>query len=533
MKVQMTNMKSREDVEKYIISSLQHEENHEIISEKGVTPLYFSPGTLRDLFRLSREYHTKYGRTLTPQVLMDKVSRTAFSVQARANLHSSFIHIVNIETNSKDLPYYCGKLKNYLAGDILKSSFEEAIDVSKEGGEEANIKALEKMQELLVKNQNLLDSECVIQIVDAGQETEMMVKAYQVDRREHPERYSGVLCGIKEIDEAFSSPLGIGELTLFMAPPGGGKTTMMLSVSDSIWRKSKKNVIYVTLEMNTLKIALKHLSNNSAVSYDSLEAFNMGDVNKESLERTFEERKNISQQAHFKYLDISTAGLVSTKVLEGVIKGLVGSKVGIDVLVVDYLELLYAPEARNEDHWIKMGHVCKFLRGLGKKYGFSTISAVQLKREAISRIRKSKDSKIDFGADDAQGSNQISGDADRIYALWLDPKDDRYIRLYTAKNRYGKRTYECALYFDAACSRIYGDTTVYNHNEVFSPEEFDDIVNLSDKENEEETNNVDTQKIYTENIEDTEIEKFTDGIKDDEMAEDEDLDFLSSPRRRK
>jgi replicative DNA helicase len=525
----MNDMKSREDVEKYIISALQHDENHNIIDERGVSHIYFSPGTLRDLFRLSREYYTKYNKTLTPQVLMDKVSRTAFSIQAKANLHSNLKHIVEIETDPKDLPYYCNKLKNYLAGDILKSSFEEAIDISKEGGEEANLKALEKMQELLVKSQNLLDSECVIRITDAGEEAEMIVKEYQLDKKMHPEKYTGILSGIKEIDEAFSSPLGMGELTLFMAPPGGGKTTMMLSIADSIWRKSKKNVVYVSLEMDTLKIALKHLSNNSTVSYDHLEGASLTGVNKTNLEATFDERRELSKKAKFKYLDISTAGLISTKVLEGVIRGLLGSRVDIDVLIVDYLELLYAPEAKNEEHWIKMGHVCKFLRGLGKKYGFSTISAVQLKREAISRIRKSKDSKIDFGADDAQGSNQISGDADRIYALWIDSQDDRYIRLYTAKNRYGKKSYECALYFDAACSRIYGDTTTYDHEKVFSEAQFNDIINLSNNSDDVAPSKP-AENIYQEDMDVADTEKYTDGNKDDE-AEDENFDLGIKGRR--
>jgi hypothetical protein len=158
---------------------------------------------------------------------------------------------------------------------------------------------------------------------------------------------------------------------------------------------------------------------------------------------------------------------------------MMSSGLAIDVLVVDYLELLYAPEAARDDHWLKMGYICKFLRGLGKKYGFSVISAVQMKRDAISRIRKSKDDKIDFGADDAQGSNQISADADRIYALWIDPKDDRYIRLFTAKNRYGSSTYECALYFDAPCSRIYGDTTSYEHDKVYDEDQFKEIIDLA------------------------------------------------------
>lgn len=522
----MSEINNREDIEKYLIASLQEESSHQIIEEQGIRDIFFSPGTYRDLFRLSREYFSKYAMPLTPQVLMDKVSRLSFSPQAKANLHSNLKHINEIETDSRDIPYYCSQLKNYLAGDVLKSSFDVALDVSKSGGEEANLKALEKLQESLSQSQSLLESDCVVRLVDAGEELEMMVKEYQLDRKFHPEKYSGIKCGIKEIDEAFGSALGPGELTLFMAPPGGGKTTVMLSVADAIWRNAKKNVVYASLEMDTLKIGMKHLSNNAAVSFNNMEDASLTRVNKKNLEDTFAERRSISQQAKFKFLDISTAGLISTKVLEANIKALLSSRLEIDILVVDYLELLYAPEASKEDHWIRLGYICKFLRGLGKKYGFSVISAVQLKREAISRIRKSKDEKMDFGADDAQGSNQISADADRIYALWIDPKDDRYIRLYTAKNRYGKKSFDCSLYFDAACSRIYGDKTTYEHDSVYNEDQFKQIIDLANStgdSDEKPDGNKFNDIIYPESVDEGDLQPYMDGHTDEDEADDEDM----------
>jgi len=523
----MNEIKNREDIEKYLISSLQYDNSHQIVEENGVADIYFSPGTLKDLYRLSREYYAKYGKALTPQVLMDKVSRLSFSAQAKANLHANLVHINEIETDEKDIPYYCSQLKNYLAGDILKSSFEDALTTSKEGGEAANIKALERLQESLGKGQSLLDSDCVVRVVDAGEELETNIQKYHIDRKLHPEKYIGIKTGIKEIDEAFASPLGQGELTLFMAPPGGGKTTVMLAVADAIWRNSKKNVLYASLEMDTLKIGMKHVCNNAAVSFSNMEEATLTEVNKKDLEATFDERRALSEIAKFKFLEISTAGLISTRVLEANIKALLASGTIIDVLIVDYLELLFPPEASREDHWIKMGYICKFLRGLGKKYGFSVISAVQMKRDAISRIRKSKDGKMDFGADDAQGSNQISADADRIYALWIDPQDDRYIKLFTAKNRYGKKSYDCSLYFDAACSRIYGDTTSYDHDKVYDEQQFKEIIDLANgiEEDGEESKSKPFKDLVDEyeDADVTELDKFTDNHDDDEEEDDDDV----------
>ena len=79
--------------------------------------------------------------------------------------------------------------------------------------------------------------------------------------------------------------------------------------------------------------------------------------------------------------------------------------------------------------------------------GFTAISGVQMKRDAISRMRKTKDSELSFGADDAQGSNQISADCDRIYALIIDLKDNSRMNFFSAKDRYGENGYRVIRYF--------------------------------------------------------------------------------------
>lgn len=508
--------KSRTDVEKYIISSLQDDTSFKTISENGVSPLHFSPGTLREIFRLSTEYYEHFGNPLTPQVLLDQVSHLSYTGQQKANLHATFKSIISIETDSKNLPYYCQRLKDFLAGDILKDSFEQVAEISKGEGAQANIKALEKLQELLSKNRSLLENDSVVRIYDTT-EMEHIITDEMVERKLHPEKFRGITTGIKEIDMAFHSPLMDGELTLFMAPPGGGKTTTMVSVGDAIWKNSKKNVVYVTLEMSANRIGMKHLSASSVTSFDRIEHAELTKTNKKNLEAVFDERRKLSEEAKFLYLEIASSGRVKTSLLESAIRGILPYQ-EIDVLIVDYLELLYHAEGKSAEHWIQMGDVCKFLRGIGKKYGFSTISAVQLKREAISRIKKSKDKKADFGADDVQGSNQISGDADRIYAIMID---DRYMKLFTAKNRFGKSNYECSLYFDPECSRIYSDNTSYNHETLFTEDQFKEALDMADQEDEEEEV---PHAVYDGSVMD-DMEEFFENEEPEDESEDSDFDF--------
>jgi replicative DNA helicase len=501
--------KNRQEVEKYIISSYQDDQNIKAINESGISYVHFSPGTFRELFRLSSEYYEKYGSPLTPDVLLDQASHLSYTDQQKANLHATFKNILSVKTNISDLPYYCDKLKNFLAGDIIKDSFEKICEITKEESSDSNLKALEKLQEIISKSKSLLENESSVKIYDA-EEMEVILKEEMVDRKLHPEKFRGVTTHIREIDAAFHSPLRDGELTLFMAGPGGGKTTTMLCVADAMWINDSKNILYATLEMSANRIAMKHLSASSATTFDRIENAELTEVNKSNIKRVFEERKKASEKAKFIYLEIASSGRIKTSLLESSIKSILPYQ-KIDVLVVDYLELLYHAEGKSSEHWIQMGDVCKFLRGIGKKYGFTVMSAVQLKREAISRIKKTKDNKADFGADDAQGSNQISGDADRIYALMID---DRHIKLFTAKNRFGSNNYECSLYFDPECSRIYSDNTDYEHEKLFTEEQFKEIIDAADN-----VNNVPEEKVYSSDIGD-DIDKYYE--KEDE---DVDVDF--------
>jgi replicative DNA helicase len=513
----MNRSKNRHDVEKYIISCLTHDDCYKIIKEKEVSPAYFSPGSLRELYRLSIEYRDAYDAPLTPEVLLEEISHLSYNKETVASLHATFKDAVSEDVDANNVAYYCDTLRDFLAGDVLKSSFQKAIDVTKGDGSKKNLKALEELQSNIAKHRSLLEADTVVKVYDI-EDMEVILKERMIERKLSPEKFRGIKTGIKEVDVAFGAGLNAGELTLFMAEPGGGKTTTMLSVANAIWRNSKKNVVYFTLEMEAAQIALKHLSADAVTSFDRLESADLTATNKKSVQRAFEERKKLSRDAKFKYVDMASSGKIKASVLEAAIKDLI-PYMKIDVIVVDYLGLLkYDLDCGSDstEQWAQAGDVCKFLRGIGKKYGFSTISAVQLKRDAISRIRKKKDSEIDFGADDAAESNQISADADRIFALMIDKKNTRYIRMFTAKNRYGRKNYECSLYFDPECSRVYGDKTTYNHDELFNDREFDDIVDQAQK----------TKEAIQEDLNAGSDDDFDLGFLDDDNDEIEDADVV-------
>jgi replicative DNA helicase len=510
----MAQDKKRNDVERYIISSLKEKKNYQQVLDRGVSSDFFTPGLNQTLFRLSMEYYNKYQEVLTPRVLVDQTTHLDFTASQSSNMHSTFKLIRSKDTDTSEIPYYCDVLKDFHAKTSFKNVVSKALEVAKEGGVGDNIKALKLANDQLGKlSDTLLDREVAIDIVSL-RDMEFIIKDQLVRRKLNPEKYAGITTGISEIDKALGAGMRPGELTIFMAPPAGGKTTTMLSVADAIFRNKGKNVVYLSLEMENSRIAMKHLANNAIFSSTKLEMADINSKAKEDIDEAFRKRREVMDKGvEFDYAYIAGSGRVATSYLEQTIKQVLADH-HIDVLVVDYLECLVT--GQSDEHWLEMGNICKYLRGAGARLGFTTISGVQMKREAISRMRKTKESELSFGADDAQGSNQISADCDRIYALIIDPKDNSRMNFFSAKDRYGENSYKCSLYFDGACSRLYGDETHYDHSELTDDNGLSELL---------EKSNTTAPAINVESVVDDSILDYREELSYDE-DDDEDFNFI-------
>ena len=79
------------------------------------------------------------------------------------------------------------------------------------------------------------------------------------------------------------------------------------------------------------------------------------------------------------------------------------------------------------------------MRAMGENMGFSAITAAQLKRGALERLRKhglDNPEKAQLDTDDISGSHQIGGDAENVFMLWRK-EGGTAIDVFTAKSRYG------------------------------------------------------------------------------------------------
>lgn len=299
------------------------------------------------------------------------------------------------------------------------------------------------------------------------------------DMKYHPEKYRGMRCGIPAID---IKTLGFraGQLTVFVGYHGGYKTTTMMNVGYGLYDNGA-NVLYVSLEMEPQIVQTKLLCRGTLGKIGYSRVYN-GTITepcdfarlielehrKSNPALSAEERS--SAEAQHKELGLlllnkeeSTADVViakqfyenqakrpnkfvvatigqSEKMKLSQLERWLHEQAAIfkpDVVILDYLDLLQ-PEIVNPNRLdVGFGDICKMSRQMGKNMGFSVITAAQMKRAAVERLRKTgldTPEKAQFGTDDISGSGQIGADADNAFVLWK--KGQNKIQLFTIKSRY-------------------------------------------------------------------------------------------------
>jgi replicative DNA helicase len=241
--------------------------------------------------------------------------------------------------------------------------------------------------------------------------------------------------GIKPFDETMPMGLDIGALTLIVADVGGFKSATMINIALNVCKDSQEDVLYVSLEMPKARLMQRIMAREANVHSEKIgKPSLLSPPEKERLKKASDEFKKISSK--FAILDAQERMTVS-KIRAELEKRKHFFKPRL--VVIDYISIL-SPEPwyqRLAEHsWY--GQMCKDLRQLGRKMGFSVLSAVQLNREAIKSLRNQKDGKQTVGSDALRGSHDFSADADNIFVQFPHPdRPKEKLYLVCVKSRYG------------------------------------------------------------------------------------------------
>lgn len=242
---------------------------------------------------------------------------------------------------------------------------------------------------------------------------------------------TGVSTGFLELDKLIGG-WQRSDLVILAARPGMGKTAFALNCVANAAR-SGKHVVIFTLEMTQQQLMGRILSSESRVDSSKLVR---GDLNEDEEDRLAQGARQVHGLALQMGID-ETPGISLVELRSRCRR--YKKEVGLDMIVVDYLQLMSA-STKSDNREREISEISMGLKALAKELNVPVIALAQLNRGPDARPDKRP--KIS----DLRESGSLEQDADMILFIYRDEyynpasEDQGVAELLVAKNRHGSLT---------------------------------------------------------------------------------------------
>jgi replicative DNA helicase len=252
----------------------------------------------------------------------------------------------------------------------------------------------------------------------------------------------GVPTGFKDLDEALAG-MQRSNLLVLAARPGIGKTSLALTIAQTVAVKNKRPVGFFSLEMSKEELVDRLLVAQADIDAWKLKTGKLG-------EEDFTKLSNAMGELAEAPLFIDDTPALSILEMRTKARRLQVEN-GIDLLIVDYLQL--ARSRRLENRVQEVSEISQGLKNLARELKLPVLAISQLSR-AVEQRGGNKPQLADL-----RESGSIEQDADVVIFLWREDNDNlENVVLDIAKHRNGPLK-TINLFFKGDRIKFYGRET--------------------------------------------------------------------------
>lgn len=309
--------------------------------------------------------------------------------------------------------YHLEELQKEFLNDSLKDVLRStAADVQSGNGSDALEALIQKTSELKKNTSTIRDID-VTDLEDA-------VAYYQNVQRQNEIGSVGIKTGLAGFDNYLPAGIMPGQLGVFLAYPGIGKSWMALYFAVQAWKQGKSPLI-ISLEMSETEVRNRvfTIMGEGLWSHRKLSA---GNVEIDDLKRWHS--KELAGKPEFHIISNDSGGEVSPSVIRGKI-----DQYKPDLIIVDYLQLM-SPNQKSDNETVRMKNLSRELKlmAIGEEMPIIAISSAT--PDDVNKL----DTVPTLGQ--TAWSRQIAYDADWVLALGRATNSD-IIECVFRKNRNG------------------------------------------------------------------------------------------------
>ena len=351
--------------------------------------------THNDIWTFVRDYAEQNGSVPPVDIVVEKFRDFEVIDSVGATKH----HLAELQSE-----YLSDTLK-----DILRNA---AADV--QGGQ-----APSALEALISKTSELKKNTAAIRDIDAT-DVDSAVAYFEQVQKQQALGAVGIKTGLPGFDNYLPAGIMPGQLGVFLAYPGIGKSWLSLYFAVQAWRQGKSPMV-ISLEMSETEVRNRALTIMGEGLWSHRKLSN-GEVDVDDLKRWYGSK--IKDKPPFKIISNDTGGEITPSVLRGKI-----DQYKPDFVIVDYLQLM-SPNQKSDNETVRMKNLSRELKLMA--------IAEDVPIMAISSATPDDVTKLETVPTLGQTawSRQIAYDADWVLALGRGSNSD-VIECVFRKNRNG------------------------------------------------------------------------------------------------
>ena len=318
------------------------------------------------------------------------------------------VKLTKFSTSKIQIKYYADllhdlKIRRNLI-EISRETLDETLNKNSEVNAEQIIESAEKKLFDIAERGRFNKS--YVEFKDALLETIAMASsAYK-----NEEGIVGVPTGLKDLDDRLGG-LHKQDLLIIAGRPSMGKTALATNIAFNAAKKlldkeKKSSIVFFSLEMSSEQLSTRILSEQSRIKSNDIRR---GKINQDEFEKFIETSKNLENLPLF--IDDTPAITIST--LSNRARR-IKRIYGLDLVVVDYIQLMKSGNYKNEGRVQEIGEITQGLKALAKELDVPVLALSQLSRAVEQR----DDKKPQLA--DLRESGSIEQDADVVMFVYRE-----------------------------------------------------------------------------------------------------------------
>jgi len=309
--------------------------------------------------------------------------------------------------------HHLDELQSEYLNDSLKDILRNAASEVQSG------KGVQALEGLISKTSELKKDTSVIRDVDVT-DLESAVAYYENVQKQNELGQIGIKTGLPGFDNYLPAGIMPGQLGVFLAYPGIGKSWLSLYFAVQAWKQGKSPLI-ISLEMSETEVRNRvfTIMGEGLWSHRQLSA---GNVEIDTLKMWH--KKHVEGRPEFHIISNDSGGEITPSVIRGKI-----DQYSPDLVIVDYLQLM-SPNQKSESEVVRMKNLSRELKLLAISDEIPIIAISSATPDDVNKL----DTVPTLGQ--TSWSRQIAYDADWVMALGRGPNSD-IIECVFRKNRNG------------------------------------------------------------------------------------------------